>query len=417
LSKNPQTRLWLWLSLAAALAALSPAYLAAATIEGQVLNGTNHRPAANQPVELLLPQGGMQVVGSAITDPEGRFSFSQDNLETGAFYLLQAPYQGVNYHTPIQFNSSGLASVRITIFDSTSTAPALRVIKSRVVLHAEGNTVHVQELFGLRNDSNPPCAYVNPHGTFLFHLATAPSQLQVAVASKLNMPIPQEAQAAATPGDFYIQYPLKPGLTVVMVGYDADYAGNQFSLEDSVPYPIDYVELDVLPQSLAFKSRLFSPAAGQDPDTGGKRFEAVHLASNQLLSGVLSGEAPAAQSSGAGNQDETVKMLPNTMDKLALPLLGCLLLILLWALGVRLSKEWVGIKQNQGEQVVQKQLVARLDQLLNSLAGLDELYEEGKVPEKNYWKERLEMKARIVAILRKSPPALLKSYASRRQPR
>jgi len=413
-----QTRCWRGLFLASILLAFASNLLAAGvTIEGQVVNGTDQRPADHQPVELLLPQGGMQMVGSATTDSSGHFSFSQSSLDSRAFYLLQAPYQGVNYHVPVKFDSQGAATAAITIYDSTHATPVLHVRKARIVLHADGNTVHVQELLGLMNESNPPRAYINPQGTFLFHLAAAPSQLQVAVASKLNMPIPQEPQAAATPGDFYIQYPIKPGLTVVMISYDADYAGNQFSLEDSIPYPIDYIELNVLPGDLAFNTKVFTPAAGQDPETGGKRFEAVHLASNKLLDGVLSGEAPPAQASGSGQADESVKILPNTMSHLTLFLLGCFLLILLWALGVRLSKERAGSKTSEGKRVVQKQIEVRLDQLFNSLVGLDDLFEAGKVPEKHYWKERLEMKARIAAILRKSPPTFLESYANRRLPR
>ncbi|MGH9455676.1 MAG: hypothetical protein ACRD2O_17085 [Terriglobia bacterium] len=406
------------LLLVSVLVVFAPALLTAAiTVEGRVVNGTDHRAAAGQTVELLLPRGGMQMVGSTKTDASGRFSFSQPDLDSSAFYLLQAPYQGANYHAPVQFNSSGAATADITVFDSTRTLPPLRVRKARIVLHADGNKVHVQELFGLTNNTNPPRAYINPQGTFLFHLAAAASQMQVAVAGKLNMPLPQEPQAGETAGDFYIQYPIEPGLTVVMISYDADYQGNQFSLEDSVPYPVDYVELNVLPQNLAFDSKMFTPATGHDPETGGKRFEAVNLASNKLLAGVLSGEAPPAEASGSGEQDQTVKILPNTMSQLTLPLLACFLLILLWALGVRISKERAGTKQHQGRQIVHKQLEARLEQLLNSLADLDELFEAGKMPEKNYWKERLEMKARIVSILRKSPPALLESYASRRLPR
>jgi hypothetical protein len=404
------------LALASVVALSAPAILTAAiSIQGRVVNGTHNRPAANQTVEVLMPRGGMQMVGSTKTDPFGHFSLSLPSLDSNAFYLLQVSYQGVDYHAPVQFSGGEAATTNITIYDSTRKQPPLDVRKARIVLHADGNKVHVQELFGVYNNTNPPRAYVNPQGTFLFHLAAAGSQLQVAVAGKLDMPIPQQPQAGETDGDFYIQYPIQPGLTVVMLNYVADYGGNQFSLEDSVPYPIDYVELNVLPQNLTFNSKMFLRAAGQDPETGGKRFEAVKLASNKLLEGVLEGDAPAAADS-ADNGD-TVKVLPNTMGELTLPLLGCFLLILLWALGVRFFKERTGTKLNPNTQVVQKQLAARLDTLFNSLADLDELFAAGKVAEKNYWKERLELKARIVTVLRKSPPALLESYASRRPQR
>ena len=120
--------------------------------------------------------------------------------------------------------------------------------------------------------------------------------------------------------------------------------------------------------------------------------------------------------------DRQVKIVPTSMASLALPLLGCFLLILLWALGVRIAKEWPRLKQrsrSQGRLAKQgsRKIGVKADRLLNSLADLDELFAAGKIAEKEYWKERLELKARVVAALRKtsSPPA--ESYASRRTPR
>ncbi|MGH9433251.1 MAG: hypothetical protein ACRD3T_17105, partial [Terriglobia bacterium] len=120
-----QMRFLRGLLLASILVFLAPVLLSAAiTIEGQAVNGTHNQPAANQTVELLLPRGGMQMVGSTKTDPFGHFSFALPGLDSRAFYLLQAPYQGVNYHAPVRFNASGAATATITIFDSTRTAPA-----------------------------------------------------------------------------------------------------------------------------------------------------------------------------------------------------------------------------------------------------------------------------------------------------
>ena len=65
----------------------------------------------------------------------------------------------------------------------------------------------------------------------------------------------------------------------------------------------------------------------------------------------------------------------------------------------------------------QKALEGDVEKLFNSLADLDELFATGKIAEKPYWKERLELKARLVATLKKAPPALLDSYATRHSPR
>ena len=67
-------------------------------------------------------------------------------------------------------------------------------------------------------------------------------------------------------------------------------------------------------------------------------------------------------------------------------------------------------------QAGRKRLSAKAERLLNSLADLDELFAAGKIAEKDYWKERLELKARLVENLKKGASLLLESYAGRRAP-
>jgi hypothetical protein len=62
---------------------------------------------------------------------------------------------------------------------------------------------------------------------------------------------------------------------------------------------------------------------------------------------------------------------------------------------------------------MQKELESKVDALFNSLADLDELLAAGKVAEKQYWKERLDLKVRLRATLKKASPALLESYVTR----
>ena len=105
------------------------------------------------------------------------------------------------------------------------------------------------------------------------------------------------------------------------------------------------------------------------------------------------------------------------MTRLGVLLLVCVLLVLLWALGLRAAKEWKTSQRQKAESPAQKELEAKIDALLNSMADLDELRESGKIAEKAYWKERLELKAKVVTLLKKSPPSLLEPYATRHVPR
>lgn len=388
---------------------------AAGQIVGRVSNGTTRRPAALQRVELLMPANGkVQQVAVTNADASGRFAFTGAEIKPKTFYLLQATHEGVDYHAPVNLGTSVTAQVNLKIYDSITQSPPLRITSARFLVRGQGDKVRVEELFALRNNTNPPVAYVNPNGTFLFNLAQGAGQPSVAVAGEMNLPLPQDARPGSTSGQYFIQYPLKPGLTVVMVAYEADYSSQGFELADSIPYPIDQIELDVVPSSLIVRSPLFKPA-GSDPDTGGERLAAQNLKPGTTIEASLQGPLLSAPQSG-DNSEQTVKEIANPMTRLGLPLLGCFLLVLLWAMGVRVSKEWSRKGESRTGSPVQKELEGKLEKLLDSLANLDELFTTGKMPEKKYWRERLELKARLVVLLKKSPPALLESYAARHNP-
>ena len=131
-----------------------PALLAAGgKISGQVMNGTTAAPVANQ--TLAAPDAARRNAagGHRVTDASGQFEYRASDLATDSFYLLQATYQGVNYHAPVKFDDRGQARVDITVYDATHTAPPVRIQSARIILRAEGGKVHVQEMFAIRNSA------------------------------------------------------------------------------------------------------------------------------------------------------------------------------------------------------------------------------------------------------------------------
>lgn len=384
---------------------------APASISGQVTNGTTGRPVANQKLRLIMPSGGMQEVATAVTDAAGRFSMAADNLTSDSFYLLEANYQDVNYNAPVQFDQQGRAQAQITVYDATHTAPPLRIQSARIILRAEGNKLHVQEMFAIRNLTSPARTYVNDAGTFAFHLGSSAGEPTAAIAGVMNMPLSQPVSSGKQHGDYSLASPLKPGLSVISITYDSDYSGNKLDWEASVGYPVDTAELLVSPPALSVGSVLFQPQ-GTDAETGSRRYLASGVTSGTPLSATLSGEAVPAETPASPAGPE-VKSLPNSMTRLGAPLLACFLLLLFWGLGVRVAKEWPRFKEQRSAEQQQKALAAEVESLFNSLADLDELFAAGKIAEKAYWKERLDLKARLVTALKKAPPKLLESYATR----
>lgn len=385
----------------------------AARIQGQVSNGTTQRPLAHQKVEIISPRSGMAMVGEATTDASGHFVINDSKIDTNGFYLLQTTYKGVDYHAPVQFDPAGDAAVNVTAYESTSKEPELRIGSARVIVRAEGPQAHVQELFAVQNPLQE--AYRNPEGTFFFHVDPSVGTPTVAAIGLMNMPLPQNPEKGGKPGDFYITYALKPGRNVMMVAYDADYSSQQLTLNDSVAYPIGQLQLFVIPPSLTVNSKLFS-AAGQDSDTGAQVYEASDLKAGAEFAAQMAGQpaAPGQEANAGGQQQGTqVKIVPDSITAVGVPFLLCFLLVLLWALGIRVSKEWPRWKARQKGSPVQKQFRAKLDTLINSIADIDELYASGKIAEKKYWKDRLELKAKAVAILKGGPSSKSKPYASR----
>jgi hypothetical protein len=353
----------------------------------------------------------MREVSTAKTDASGLFTLAPGGA-TGPFFLVQTVYQGVNYRA----RAADRGATALTVYDTTRTAPPLRIKSARVVVQAEGPKARVQEFFAIENAAQPPQTYSNSDGTFRFRLGPGAGNPAAAVLGQMNMPIPQAVQDGKSAGEFLINHALQPGLTVVMVNYDADYSAGSLALADSAEYAIERAELLVAPNGLSVESKLFKPA-GTDSGTGMQKFEAADLAAGTALQARVSGEAAAAPPSGPAGGEGEIQTTPNSMTRVGVLLLICLLLVLVWALGVRVAKEW-GKAQEQGpDSAAQKQLEAKVEALLDSMAGLDELHKNGKIADEPYWKERLELKARVAGILKQGSPNLLKPYASQPNPR
>jgi hypothetical protein len=379
--------------------------------EGTVVNGTTGHPVPSQKVQLLVGGAGMREASSTLTDSSGRFSLSTAGGEGGAFFLIQTVFQGVNYRARVE----GSTPTRLVAYETTNALPGLRIRSARVVVEAAGIKARVQDFFAIENSSNPPKTLANSGGTFRFRLGKNAESPTAAVLGQMNMPIPVAIQDGPNPGELFINHALQPGLTVVMVAFESDYGSGSLEVGSNVDYPIGRAELLVSPATLAVESSLFREA-GVDSSTNLKKYEAADIAAGTVLAARVSGEAAAAASEGPTQEGE-VSTEPNSMTRSGVLMTLCLLLVLLWALGVRTAKEWKSAQEHKPASSARKEIEKRLDALLKSIANLDDLRESGKVAEKAYWKERLELKAKVAAILRQIPPTLAESYATRNAPR
>jgi hypothetical protein len=318
----------------------------------------------------------------------------------------------VDYHEPGRFDSP----IKMTIYEASPSDPGLRVELLRLAAQPAGNKVRVQEQFTIQNSSQPPRAFATTDGTLRFRLPPQVTEPSVAVTGLMNMQLPQTPDKGKSPGEFSIRYPMKPGSTVVTLQYETDYDPAGFELTSLVPYPIDRSELYVAPANLSVESKVFE-ATGVDTKNGIATFQASNVPRGTAIEARLSGQGAAVTEQAEARQTEgQVTTVPNAITKLGWPILGIFLLLLFWALGVRAAKEWSNLAEQNAAQPARKQLESKVEGLLNSLADLDELSTAGKIAERKYWRERLELKAKLVAILKKSPPAFFDSYVTRHIP-
>src|ERR1700761_3863984 len=68
----------------------------AQNITGTVTNGTTGKPAAGAEVTLLSLSQGMQEIGTAKTDAQGRFSFPAPK-DVQAPHMVRVTHEGVSY--------------------------------------------------------------------------------------------------------------------------------------------------------------------------------------------------------------------------------------------------------------------------------------------------------------------------------
>ncbi len=413
------------LALAAVMTTLQASTVMAQTkVQGEISNGTTDRPVAHQQIRLLNPRAGAQVA-TATSDGAGHFAFPATDIDTKSFYLVTTDYQGVSYNVPAAFNPNGEANIKLTVYESSHSSAGIRIPALRILMGAEGPDLRVQEEYAIQNSSDPPRAYTVPGGTFKFHIPADAGTPSVTVAGLMNMSLPQTPKPGQNTGDYSIDYALKPGVTMLTLQYTRPYQGSSAEIHDGASFPIDQAELYVYPSSLSVSATGFQPSRvdteHQVAVFGAPQFPPNTMAMSIRLNGTAASGPPPGMEQGAGagqeaaSQDQ-VKVVPNSIAQVGGPILAGFLLLLFWALAVRVMRDWPRLKASAAGPAAPPPLDAKVEKLLTSIADLDELFAAKKVAEPKYWKERLELKARLVTLLKKHPPAGLESYATRSHP-
>jgi hypothetical protein len=194
---------------------LTPVSCLLAAIDGTVINATTGKPQPSVTVTLVHPgAGGMQTLGSAKSDAEGKFAIDQEVPSPPA--LLQATYQGVTYNSVLP-PGSPTSGVQLSVYDSTNRMPANVEQQHLLILEPDSNQLKVSETILVENKANE--TFNDPAKGSLQLFIPQSINTEVTVTAPGGMPIRRAPQKTAQADVFKLDYPLKPGETQFELGY------------------------------------------------------------------------------------------------------------------------------------------------------------------------------------------------------
>lgn len=288
------------------------------TIEGVVTNGTLGRPQPGASVALLKPDQGMEPLRETTTDARGRYRLADvPPAGGGAPYLVRVTYAEVSYHQPVLFKGAPTVSVDVAIFERTTSEKDLVVDIHGLSLDPAEGRLGVREAFAVENRSLPPRTIFRSGGTFRFTLPAAAKGVNLSVQGPAGMPLEQTPIEAA-PGQYLVDFPLRPGTTQVRLSYQLDYAAARARLALEAFYPVSHTQVFIPSGGVDISSETLKPL-GTEPSTKMQVYGVENLSAGAAVEFEISGNPPASARQAVENESEggvgSVTIFPNAVGQ------------------------------------------------------------------------------------------------------
>lgn len=210
----------------------------AAEITGRVRNATTNQPAAGVSVNLIALRQGMVPVRETVTDRQGRYRFVVESNPNEQF-LVQVPFQGVNYNQPAAATAGGSVTADVTIYEAGASPDDITITEHIIFFEPRSNHVQILELFSITNSSNPPRSYAPEDGSFTFAVPDTVGDLQALVSTPTGMPLKRQPQPAGEKNNYTLSYPLRPADTQIRISYVVPLSGSHLELRLPRAAPAD----------------------------------------------------------------------------------------------------------------------------------------------------------------------------------
>lgn len=376
-----------------ALTSATPSVVRAAgtgVIDGQVVNGTAGGPVpADLKVTVHIIQDRNKV-GERVAQTDGEGRFHVDGLDTGPnlLYFPITEYAGVAYFPsqPIVLDGTAPGQTTISVFEPSSDPAALTFDRANLlIVNVTPSALTVMEMGAVVNAGDrtyaPDPQITGSDRTLRFILPRGATS----VTPQTGLP---SDTLDSTPDGFATTDPVKPGRRELAFSYQLPYDSATLDLTKSFALPVGTFTIFVPDRGID----LVGPGlvALGSTDFGGQHFR-QYVAQN------------------VGPDSEVRFRLTNLPAPIfarprdlgfAVVVVGSVLLLVMVAIAVRRRRRQpVAPPERPMPDVASPSTVGdERQQLIRSLAELDDRFEAGDVPEPEYRSEREAGKARLLAL-------------------
>ena len=365
------------------------------TVTGVITNGTAGaaNPAGGLTVNLNAfdPQSSLGDVTTFTTTlaADGSFAFANVAAQAGWQMAVSTEYNGVLYSSALSTVAAGQPTVDlpVTVYETTTETTTVGVQQMHVFFDFGSGNLGVVELYILENSGDR--AVVNPKGAIEFALPADATGLQV--QGEL-----EGVDYINTAQGFAEIRPVAPGQGTgqILLSFDLPYSG-QLNFEQALLRPVSAVGVLVPENGVKLTSTLLQDEGVQNMASNPYRvYGGSDLAAGSSLTFQLSG------------QPSSVVPTPAAAAAAASPAQGGLdsrsLGIGIGVLGIVVVVVGVWFYRRQGQAAAESaRPSARVsqDDLIQSIADLDDAFEAGEVEAAVYERRRAKLKAQLVELM------------------
>jgi mono/diheme cytochrome c family protein len=352
-------------------------------ITGSVITGTQEMAIPeNLEVALLAFDGDQPVLTETTTaDRSGGFEFGGLEIVPGRIFGAFIEHEGVRYYsTAVHFlEDASIFELPIVVFESTHNQDNLEVERVHLVFdYVVEDLVNISELWLISNTGDTTIVSEEGSGILEIPLPDGYQDLRLTDATSF-------AEPSITDDSVIVQDPILPGETLDLVfSFTLPY---ERSREFQQPMTIPASAIVVLTAEDAPEVLGEGVEDQGVRDMGGVRFRTYAIeppAADEALAFDLSGRHPASAS-----------LMDSSNLVISIGLLGLALVL------VGIGWRYVGSRSpEKGEEPV-IEMDANRDKgtLLHAIAALDDVFEAGEISEKEYKKQRSELKDELSGLM------------------